>query len=221
MSRHGGRGTKRSWNWSLLTIKPSRFECAYHVARCAVRASSFHLILLYLSPKVSSLLFLSIAVRSPTISERDSCFFTLRDRIDKMAHHTYTHGNVPSDKCRTLVVLKCCVTFRAMRRRTRRPLALGRWTRFTVRTRFNHSFNRLNIESLTRSQFPVYTIYAQKICLSGAGQLCAGRSWAYESVPAFQMSAYVKDRRRTATKRACMELCLNEREFQCRWGSLT
>ena len=71
-------------------------------------------------------------------------------------------------------------------------------------------------ESLTRSQFPVYTIYAQKICLSKAGELCAGRPWAYELVPAFQMSSFVREKKRAATRRACMELCLNERTFQCR-----
>jgi len=69
---------------------------------------------------------------------------------------------------------------------------------------------------LTRSQFPVYTIYAQKICLAKAGELCAQRSWSYEVVPAFQMSAYVKERKQAATRRACMEFCLNEKTFQCR-----
>lgn len=73
-------------------------------------------------------------------------------------------------------------------------------------------------ESLTRSQFPVYTIYAQKICLSRAGELCGQRPWAYEVVPGFQMSLYVRERRRAATRRACMELCLNERAFQCRYS---
>lgn len=73
--------------------------------------------------------------------------------------------------------------------------------------------------SLTKSQFPVYTIYAQKVCLSRAGELCPQRSWAYETVPAFQMSAYVRDRKQAATRRACMELCLNEKSFQCRSAS--
>ena len=72
-------------------------------------------------------------------------------------------------------------------------------------------------EALTKSQFPVYTIYAQRICLANAAELCAQRSWAYEMVPAFQMSAYVREKRRAATRRACMELCLNERSFQCRY----
>lgn len=73
--------------------------------------------------------------------------------------------------------------------------------------------------SLTKSQFPVYTIYAQKICLSNASEMCPQRSWAYETVPAFQMSAFVRERKQAATRRACMEMCLNEQNFQCRSAS--
>lgn len=72
---------------------------------------------------------------------------------------------------------------------------------------------------LSRSQFPVYTIYAQKVCLTGAGQHCAGRSWAYEMVPSFRMAAHVRDTRRAADRRQCQQLCLSETSFQCRSAS--
>lgn len=72
-------------------------------------------------------------------------------------------------------------------------------------------------EALTKSQFPVYTIYAQRICLANASELCAQRSWAYEMVPSFEMSTFVRQKKQAATRRACMELCLNEQTFQCRY----
>lgn len=74
-------------------------------------------------------------------------------------------------------------------------------------------------EALTISQFPVYTIYVHKVCLSGASKFCGQRSWAYETVPDFQMSAYVRQRLPAATRVECMELCLNHTEFQCRSAS--
>lgn len=74
-------------------------------------------------------------------------------------------------------------------------------------------------DALTVSQFPVYTIYAQKVCLVGAGELCAQRSWAYEMVPDYQMTAYVRKRIAAPTRVQCMQLCLNETEFQCRSAS--
>jgi len=71
-------------------------------------------------------------------------------------------------------------------------------------------------EALTISQFPVYTIYAHKVCLVGSSELCGQRSWAYEMVPDYQMTAYVRKRVPAANRVKCMELCLNETEFQCR-----
>ncbi|KAK4015822.1 uncharacterized protein LOC116925414 [Daphnia magna] len=76
-------------------------------------------------------------------------------------------------------------------------------------------------EALTKSQFPVYTIYAQRICLANASELCAQRSWAYEMVPSFEMSTFVRQKKQAATRRACMELCLNEQTFQCRSASFS
>ena len=98
---------------------------------------------------------------------------------------------------------------------------------FKVSWRFNRTLDlKLKItiflfetfaDALSRSQFPVYTIYAHKTCLTRASELCARRPWAYELVPAFRMAAHVREKRRAANRRACMELCLNERTFQCRW----
>jgi len=68
--------------------------------------------------------------------------------------------------------------------------------------------------------------YAQKICLSGADRLCAGRPWAFEVVkerdedePLSNPSENVLTIKKIlfAEKGTiCMEQCLNEKDFTCR-----
>ncbi|ODN03182.1 Cuticlin-1 [Orchesella cincta] len=70
--------------------------------------------------------------------------------------------------------------------------------------------------ALSSSQFPVFTLYAQKVCLSGH----CDRAWDYERVPDFKLKArgqeLMKKQRKTGSRTACMELCLSERDFVCR-----
>lgn len=75
---------------------------------------------------------------------------------------------------------------------------------------------------LRPSQFPVFTIYAQKICLSpatkgkcstdGNGQ----RSWSFERVLNHELRKYGKKRVIATDKIECMNECLMESEFDCR-----
>ncbi|KAF0312835.1 Keratin-associated protein 12-2 [Amphibalanus amphitrite] len=68
--------------------------------------------------------------------------------------------------------------------------------------------------SVTRSQYPVFTLYLQKICLSGAADACR-RPWAFERVPGHQLSGYSRRRVGASSGRHCLQLCLHERTFPC------
>lgn len=74
----------------------------------------------------------------------------------------------------------------------------------------------MSLGALSSSQFPVFTLYAQKVCLSGH----CDRAWDYERVPDFKIKAkgqeLTKKQRKTGSRTACMELCLSERDFVCR-----
>ena len=67
---------------------------------------------------------------------------------------------------------------------------------------------------LTTSQFPVFTIYVQKLCLPSA---TCSRAWTFESVEGFMIAQNIKKRGRLPTRENCMALCRAEREFPCRW----
>lgn len=83
---------------------------------------------------------------------------------------------------------------------------------------------------LRPSQFPVFTIYAQKICLSPATKgKCSGldgatstssslsRSWSFERVINHELrSKYGRKRIIAIDKIECMNTCLMESEFDCR-----
>ena len=86
---------------------------------------------------------------------------------------------------------------------------------------------------LRPSQFPVFTIYAQKICLSPATKgKCSGlgggtdvsstssslsRSWSFERVINHELrSKYGRKRIIAIDKIECMNICLMESEFDCR-----
>jgi len=75
--------------------------------------------------------------------------------------------------------------------------------------------------ALTSSQFPVFTLYAQKVCMSGH----CDRAWDYERVPDYRIksktSEVVKKQRKTGSRTSCMELCLSERDFVCRSAIFT
>merc|ERR1712241_736919 len=67
---------------------------------------------------------------------------------------------------------------------------------------------------LTASQFPVFTLYIQKVCLD-SGKPC-DRAWTFEKVSGFAMDKYAKKRGRVNSREQCEVLCLTETEFPCR-----
>ena len=107
-------------------------------------------------------------------------------------------------------------------------------------------------DSLSPSQFPVFTMYATKICISNAVRECSfpqsltkrlkkkspttpalprdvvfqgssltnsvKRSWSFDRVHHHQLIGFVRKRLRVKNARqGCMELCLSERKFICRY----
>ncbi|XP_062124182.1 uncharacterized protein LOC133837434 isoform X1 [Drosophila sulfurigaster albostrigata] len=67
--------------------------------------------------------------------------------------------------------------------------------------------------ALTKSQFPVFTIYAQKSCLSVKP---CGRAWYVDRVQNYRLKSEVKRSVSVASRRECFELCLSETDFTCR-----
>ncbi|XP_018903348.1 uncharacterized protein neo [Bemisia tabaci] len=67
--------------------------------------------------------------------------------------------------------------------------------------------------ALTKSQFPVFTIYAQKSCL---GVKPCERAWCFDRVQAHRLNGYVQRQQTAGSRQECLELCLGEREFPCR-----
>ncbi|XP_037909523.1 uncharacterized protein LOC119650659 isoform X2 [Hermetia illucens] len=67
--------------------------------------------------------------------------------------------------------------------------------------------------ALTKSQFPVFTIYAQKSCL--AIRPCA-RAWCFDRVQGYKLNGLIKRTATVSSRRDCLELCLGETEFTCR-----
>ncbi|ALC46615.1 neo [Drosophila busckii] len=67
--------------------------------------------------------------------------------------------------------------------------------------------------ALTKSQFPVFTIYAQKSCVSAKP---CNRAWYIDRVQNYRLKAAVKRSALVSSRRECFELCLSEAEFTCR-----
>ncbi|XP_050303993.1 uncharacterized protein LOC126741569 isoform X2 [Anthonomus grandis grandis] len=67
--------------------------------------------------------------------------------------------------------------------------------------------------ALTKSQFPVFTIYAQKSCL---GVKPCERAWCIDRVQNYRLTNYVKTHQIVGSRQECFELCLGESEFACR-----
>ena len=71
---------------------------------------------------------------------------------------------------------------------------------------------------LRSSEFPVYTVYLEKVCVKNAATLCGDRAWGFELVTDHKLhDTFVSTRRKTATKELCFESCLNEVQFTCRF----
>ncbi|XP_074604175.1 uncharacterized protein LOC141857583 [Brevipalpus obovatus] len=67
------------------------------------------------------------------------------------------------------------------------------------------------------SQFPVFTSYAEKICISQGldGRSCSS-SWSFERVIGYELRNYEKKKVENSSRSGCLEACLMEHEFQCR-----
>lgn len=70
-----------------------------------------------------------------------------------------------------------------------------------------------NPGALSQSQFPVFTIYAQKSCL--AVKPCE-RAWCIDRVQGHRLQGHTKRTASASSRQHCLELCLGEREFLCR-----
>ncbi|XP_050723631.1 uncharacterized protein LOC127002106 [Eriocheir sinensis] len=71
---------------------------------------------------------------------------------------------------------------------------------------------------LAVSQFPVFTLYAQKVCVPAGEPKCPS-PWAYESVPDLALDSTFSedtDPRMAASRSECVQMCLVEEEFSCR-----
>ncbi|KAK3864370.1 hypothetical protein Pcinc_029941 [Petrolisthes cinctipes] len=74
--------------------------------------------------------------------------------------------------------------------------------------------------SLAVSQFPVFTLYAQKTCLPKERPQCTS-PWAYESVPGLALNPRFSTKVISATtsRTQCVIMCLQEGSFICRSAS--
>ncbi|KYM92260.1 hypothetical protein ALC53_01323 [Atta colombica] len=67
--------------------------------------------------------------------------------------------------------------------------------------------------ALSQSQFPVFTIYAQKSCL--AVKPCE-RAWCIDRVQGHRLQGHARRTMTASSRQHCLELCLGERDFLCR-----
>lgn len=67
--------------------------------------------------------------------------------------------------------------------------------------------------ALTKSQFPVFTIYAQRSCLSV--RPCS-RAWCIDRVQNYKLAGFTKRSTSATSRQDCFEMCLGENEFTCR-----
>jgi len=69
---------------------------------------------------------------------------------------------------------------------------------------------------LTASQFPVFTIYAEKICIKGLKDRNCLKSWSFEKVIGYEMRNFEKKKIQSVTRERCLESCLQANDFECR-----
>uniref|UniRef100_A0A182F6L9 Apple domain-containing protein n=1 Tax=Anopheles albimanus TaxID=7167 RepID=A0A182F6L9_ANOAL len=80
-----------------------------------------------------------------------------------------------------------------------------------------HEYSKPSDGALTKSQFPVFTIYAQKSCLKL--RPCE-RAWCIDRVQGYRLNGHVKRTAQVVSRRDCIEMCLGENEFTCRLNTL-
>jgi len=69
--------------------------------------------------------------------------------------------------------------------------------------------------ALSPSQFPVFTLYAQKICVRASRSRCS-RSWIFDRVSGFKLEGFTKRSRQYRSREDCMASCLAASTFTCR-----
>jgi hypothetical protein len=67
--------------------------------------------------------------------------------------------------------------------------------------------------ALTKSQFPVFTVYAQKQCLKL--RPCE-RAWCVDRVQGYALKGHIKRSSTASSRLGCLEMCLGETDFLCR-----
>lgn len=68
--------------------------------------------------------------------------------------------------------------------------------------------------SLVKSQFPVFTIYAQKSCLK---MRPCERAWCIDRVQGYALKDHIKRSATAMSRQDCYEMCFGETDFLCRW----
>lgn len=86
-------------------------------------------------------------------------------------------------------------------------------TAFWFNSFFSLLLTNLVTGALTKSQFPVFTIYAQKSCL---GLRPCSRAWCIDRVQGYKLAGFTKRSAAATSRRDCLEMCLGENEFTCR-----
>jgi len=76
-----------------------------------------------------------------------------------------------------------------------------------------------NKSQLTKSQYPVFTIYVQKNCLPSAGSCNA--AWSFERVMDHSLDTEISKTEQVGSRQECQELCLKEVDFECRSAMFT
>jgi hypothetical protein len=67
--------------------------------------------------------------------------------------------------------------------------------------------------SLIKSQFPVFTIYAQKSCLK---MRPCERAWCIDRVQGYALKDHIKRSATAMSRQDCYEMCFGETDFLCR-----
>jgi len=76
-----------------------------------------------------------------------------------------------------------------------------------------------NKSQLTKSQYPVFTIYVQKNCLPSAASCDA--AWSFERVMDHSLDTEISKTEQVGSRQECQELCLKEVDFECRSAMFT
>ena len=66
------------------------------------------------------------------------------------------------------------------------------------------------------SQFPVFTIYAQKICSTLTIDALCNRAWLFETVPRYSIKKFIQKTVQATSKVDCIQQCIMETKFKCR-----